>query len=216
MFVGKILLVANLFFVVEANSYAQEGEGSDLSTEEALPEEAVSEAAPEAAPETSPEVPVEAAPSAGPQVEQAADSVPPQGAQPPTQPGLQAESNSLPGAEQPSTLPPSEGAPGPEAQNTGSQQATTETVPPGQPVNQGHGGMNPLVYVFGGLAAVVGLFSLYTFYRRKKTWDEISDAMRIDGGDSPMGSQAPSQFNTQDIAGISNTQVSKPISEIQD
>jgi hypothetical protein len=222
MLVGKILVVLNLFFVSEPQIQAQEEVESEVADEEVSPTDQGGDGSPDSAPQgadteksaasaAQPETVQEPAPEPSQETETAGEvshpdaasaggsnSVTNQGSTGVSESPLEGVPNQTEQA-----LPPSE-----------ENQVATAAHPPGaDPAAQG---VNPILYVFGGFAGVIGLFSLYTFYRRKKTWDEISDAMRIDGGDTPLGSQPPSEFNTQDIAGISNTQVSKPISELND
>lgn len=168
----------------------------------------VAEAPPSEAPAME-ATPTEAPPTEAPTTDAAASSpssVPEAAATAPPPSMGEAGTEGTPAPQDPGTAAAPESAASPLSTNGGG-------VPPSE---HGNGDTSPFVYVLGGLGGVVGLFALLTIYRRKKTWDDISDAMKIDGGDVPMTSQPPSQFNTQDIAGISNTQVSQPISQIKD
>ncbi len=61
----------------------------------------------------------------------------------------------------------------------------------------------------GVIAAIAIVCVILYFYRRSKNWNDLGEAMRIDGGDTPVGTDsAPvSQFHTGDLADQPTSQV---------
>ena len=71
-------------------------------------------------------------------------------------------------------------------------------------------GMVPLV-----LMAVLALACVIIYFiKRQKNWHELDEALRIDGGDTPVGSDA--HFTTRDLQEMDPTRPSQRVSELPD
>lgn len=70
-------------------------------------------------------------------------------------------------------------------------------------------GMIPVIVM--AVALLVGV--AFYIHRRRKNWSELDDALRIDGGDTPIGSE---NFTTKDMQEMDPTRPSQLMSEIKD
>lgn len=71
-------------------------------------------------------------------------------------------------------------------------------------------GALPLILIVAfGIAAVV-----FYMVRRKKNWNELDDALKIDGGDTPVGNDEA--FTTRDLQEMEPTRPSQRMSELND